>query len=210
MADTVRPYARDAQLLLARIDADALSASGVQIHVVDHDEFTSFVKSKVAVDQDERLVTVHQFVDERDSASGRPTQVRMKVKTGEALNAQFTTSDGAPLAAERDLTGAELIRSWVDQAVAASNNPAASAIADALVIDGDSMATTGQDWVPAFATVRRDNGVVHLQSRSLLVLRSQPLPAGYKPPAGILGVHYVATPTPELIADLVAGRAVSN
>ena len=207
MPGTVRPCARDAQLFLARIDADALSESGVQIDVIDHDVFRSFVKSKVAVDEDRRLVTVHQFVTERDEASGQPTQIRIKVKTGEALNAHFTMPDGAPLAAEHDRTGAELIRSWVDRAVAASSNPAAPAIAGALVIDCDSMAATGRDWVPAFATLRVDNGVVHLQSRSMLVLRSQPLPEGFTPPPGILGVHYVANPTPELIADLVDGRA---
>ena len=76
-------------------------------------------------------------------------------------------------------------------------------IADAFVIEDDSMAATGQDWVPAFPTMRLVDGVVHLQSRSMLVLRSQPLPEGFVAPPGILGVHYVATPSPELIADLV-------
>jgi len=203
----VRTYALEAQLVLAGLDTEALSRAGVRIEVVDHDDLTSFVKSKVTVDEGERVVTLHQFVAERTAGTGRPTQVRLKVKSGDALNRHFPLTDGPPLAAEPDAAGSDLIAAWLAEAVAASSAPDATATVARFVIDGDSMAETGQDWVQPFATARIEDDAVHLQSRSLFVLQSFPLPPGFTPPPGILGVHYVAVPAPELIADLVDGVA---
>jgi hypothetical protein len=200
-----RQYAHEAQLLLANITTEALAEASVQIETVEHDEFTSFVKSKARVDEDGRLVTIHQFVTERDATSGRPTQVRLKVKSGESLNRHFPAADGPALADDRNITGADLIATWVQEAVAASDRTDAAEVAAAFVIDGDSMAAAGQDWVPAFATARVEDGVVHLQSRSMFIAQMHPLPAGFTPPPGVLGVHYIAAPAPELIADLVDG-----
>ena len=204
MTDATRTYALDTQLLLAQIDPEVLEKSGVTIDVNTHEDFTSFVKSKAGVDEVGRVAHIHEFVTERGE-NDRPTQVRIKVKSGESLNRHFPSAVGAEIAADRDVTGADLINVWVEQAVAKSSNPDAAKIAEALVVDGDSMAAAGQDWVPEFATARVEDGVVHLQSRSMFIAQMHPLPKNFTPPPGVLGVHYVAAPAPELIEDLVNG-----
>ena len=207
MTDTAaaaRSYALDTQLVLAQIDPAVLDASGVKIDVNTYDEFTPFVKSKAGVDEDARIARIHEFVTERDAA-GRPTQVRIKVKSGESLNRHFPSTDGPALAADRDYTGADLLQVWVERAVAASGNPEAKAIGAAIVIEGDSMAAAGQDWVPEYRTAWSEDGVVHLQARSMFIAQMHPLPKGFVPPPGVLGVHYVAVPAPELIEALVDG-----
>ena len=204
MTEATRTYAFDTQLLLAQIDPEVLAKSGVTIDVNTHEDFTSFVKSKASVDEVAMVARIHEFVTERRE-NGRPAQVRIKIKSGESLNRHFPASVGEPLAADRDITGADLINVWIEQAVARSSNPAAADIAAALVVDGDSMAAAGQDWVPEFATARTEDGVVHLQSRSMFIAQMHPLPKGFVPPPGVLGVHYVALPAPELIEDLVDG-----
>lgn len=203
MTDT-RTYALDTQLLLAKIDPEVLAKSGVTIDVNTHEDFTSFVKSKAGVDEAEKVARIHEFVTERD-ADGRPTQVRIKIKSGESLNRHFPANGGPALADDRDITGQDLIKAWIERAVAKSTNPDAAKIAEAIVVDGDSMAAAGQDWVPEFATARTEDGVVHLQSRSMFIAQMHPLPAGFVPPPGVLGVHYIAAPAPELIEDLVDG-----
>ena len=200
-----RSYAYDVQLLLAQIDPATLADANVQIDVNTYDEFTPFVKSKAGVDEDGRIARIHEFVTERDATTGRPTQVRIKVKSGESLNRHFPAADGPALAADRDYTGWDLIKVWVDEAVAKSSNPKAAEIAAAFVIDQDSMAAAGQEWVPEFPTARIEDGAVHLQARSMFIAQMHPLPAGFVPPPGVLGVHYVAVPAPELIEDLVDG-----
>ena len=200
-----RTYARDVQLLLAQIDPDVLAEHGVQLEVNSYDEFTPFVKSKAGVDEDARIARIHEFVTERDATTGRPTQVRVKVKSGEALNRHFPSVDGPALAADRDVTGFDLIRTWVARAVEQSSNPKAADIAETFVVEQDSMAAAGQDWVPEYRTAWVEDGVVHLQSRSMFIAQMHPLPAGFVPPPGVLGVHYVAAPAPELIEDLVDG-----
>jgi hypothetical protein len=204
VTETPRSYAHEAQLLLAQIDPDVLAASGVTIDVTTYDELTPFVKSKAGVDEDAKVAKLHELVTERDPRTGRPTQVRIKVKSGEALNKHFPPAAGAPaLAAERDLTGTDLIKEWIAQAVAA--NPDAAELAATFVVEGDSLAAAGQDWVPEFRSAWVEDDAVHLQSRSMFIASTHPLPAGFTPPPGVLGVHYVALPTPELIADLLDG-----
>jgi len=206
VTETPRSYALETQLLLAQIDPTTLAASGVTFDVTTHEDFTSFVKSKAGVDEDAKVARIHEFVTARDDA-GRPTQVRIKVKSGESLNRHFPQAGGAPLASDRDVTGQDLIQEWVDQAVAASANPDAAKVAAAIEVDGDSSAAAGQDWVPEFATARTEDGVVHLQSRSMFIAQLHPLPKGFTPPPGVLGVHYVAVPAPELIQAIVDGTA---
>src|SRR3954447_19218240 len=99
-----RSYAYDVQLLLAQIDPAVLADANVQFDVHAYDDFTPFVKSKAGVDEDERIARIHEFVTERDE-TGRPRQVRIKVKSGEALNRHFPAADGPALAADRDYTG---------------------------------------------------------------------------------------------------------
>ena len=204
---TPRTYALDIQLLLAQIDPAVLAASGVTIEVSSYDEFTPFVKSKAGLDAEARTVRLHELVTERDGSTGRPVQVRAKVKSGEALNRYFPNPGGTPLAAERDLTGYDLITTWVARAVEASSNPAAAEVAAAFVVEGDSSAAAGQDWVPEYRTAWLEDGAVHLQSRSMFIAENHPLPKGFVPPPGVLGVHYVAVPAPELIEALVDGTA---
>lgn len=202
-----RSYANDAQHYLAQIDPDTIDAAGVRIDVTTHDDFTAFVKSKAGVDEDTRTVRIHEFVTDR-AEDGTPTQLRIKVKSGESLNRHFPPpTGGAQLAQDRDLTGQDLIKHWLDLAVAASTAPGAAATAAAIVVDGDSMAAAGQDWVPEFASAREEDGVVHLQSRSMFIAQNHPLPKGFTPPPGVLGVHYVAVPAPELIQAIVDGTA---
>jgi hypothetical protein len=204
-ATTDRTYALDVQEILAGIEPGALAAAGVTVDVTTHTDFTPFVKSKAGVDEATRTAFIHEFVTDRD-ADGRPTQLRVKTKSGESLNEHFG-APGAPVAAHRNVTGTDVIRTWLDRAVAASSNPDAAKIAAEIVVDGDSMAAAGQDWVPEFASVRTEDGVVHLQSRSMFIASMHPLPAGFVPPPGVLGVHYVALPAPELIEAIVDGTA---
>src|SRR6478735_11882944 len=142
MTEATRTYAFDTQLLLAQIDPEVLAKSGVTIDVNTHEDFTSFVKSKAGVDEPERVARIHEFVTGRDDA-GRPTQVRIKVKSGESLNRHFPATDGPALAEDRDITGQDLIKVWVEEAVAKSSNPNAADVAAAFVIDQDSMAAAG-------------------------------------------------------------------
>jgi len=201
-----RTYASDVQHLLARIEPGALDRAKVSLKVTTHADFTSFVKSKAGVDEEPRVVRIEEFVTQRDDA-GRPTQVRAKVKTGEALNQHFPAGDGPALAAQRDLTGADVIGVWIARAVDAAG-PESKAVAERIVIEPDSMAAAGQDWVPEFTSAWAEDGVVHLQSRSMFIASTHPLPEGFVPPPGVLGVHYVALPAPEFIEAIVSGDAV--
>jgi hypothetical protein len=205
-------YALDAQLRLAGIDLDALRVAGVRFEVHGYDEFAGFLKCKTSIDDEARVVHIHEAVTER-AADGTPLQVRVKCKSGESLVEHFPTrEDASPFAQRRDVTGFDVIRAWLAQAVAdvgdGDEAEEASARAAAVVVEQDSLAAAGQDWVQPTVTAWKDgDGVVHLQARTMFVASTHPLPAGFTPPPGVLGVHYATLPTPELIAQVVAGTA---
>jgi hypothetical protein len=205
---TSETYALDVQHQLAQIDPDALRAAGVAFEVHTYPELPPFLKCKTSVDEDARVVHIHETVTER-AADGTPTQVRIKTKSGESLGEHFPAAAGAsPIAARRNVTGTDVIRTWLQRAADAAGDPVASERAAAVAVEQDSLAAAGQDWVVPTVTAWRDaDGVVHLQSRSMFVASMHPLPAGFTPPPGVLGVHYVTLPTPELLAQIVAGTA---
>ncbi len=188
----------DTQTFIARIDPAALDAAGVDIVETQHETFESFVKSKAGIDEDDKRVRIESFLI-NDSA-GAPVQWRVKTKTAESLNAAFAGADGSkPVAGATDRTGCDLIRTFVDALVSAGALPSTESVQ----VLPDSMAGEGGDWVPDFATAKVSDRVIVLQSRSMYIPTTFPLPEGFVPPRGVLGVHYVAVPHPDYIAALV-------
>jgi hypothetical protein len=187
----------DAQTFIARIDPAALDAAGVEIVETQHETFESFVKSKAGIDEDDKRVRIESFLISDDT--GAPMQWRVKTKTAESLNAAFAGADSSkPVAGTIDRTGCDLIRTFVDALVATGDLPSSESVQ----VLPDSMAGEGGEWVPDFATAKVSDGVLLLQSRSMYIPTTFPLPEGFVPPRGVLGVHYIAVPHPDYIASL--------
>lgn len=188
-------FGLDAQNFIARIDTAALDAAGVTIVETQHETFESFVKSKAGIDPEDKRVRIESFLISDDAG---PVQWRVKTKTAESLNAAFAPDGSKPVAGATDRTGCDLIRGFVDELVASG----ALASTEVATVWPDSMAGEGGEWVPDFASAKVEDGKLVLQSRSMYIPTTFPLPEGFVPPKGVLGVHYIAVPHPDYIARL--------
>ncbi|WP_067686119.1 hypothetical protein [Nocardia jejuensis] len=183
------------QMLTASIDEASFRRAGGNIDNVDYTDPAAFAASKPQV----KPLTTTRFDTDED---GVAKQVRCKGKSADAVTAAY-----GPYVAggEGDCASANRRTVWeASIMLSATERMAQVRQLDDIVIDPDTQARSGPEWLADFPTATKDSdGRVHLPSKSLLVPLSAPnIPEAFK------GQHYCTLAAHAYVKRLLLGQAL--
>ncbi|MFI6865498.1 hypothetical protein [Nocardia sp. NPDC050406] len=184
------------QMLTANIDEASFRRAGGTIGNVDYTDLASFAASKPKL----RPLETTRF---DTYENGESKQVRCKGKSADHITAEY-----GPYVAgsEGDCASANRRTVWeASVMLSATERMAQVRQANDIVIDPDTAARTGQDWLADFPTATKDaEGRVHLPSKSLVVPLNTPnIPEEFK------GQHYCTLASHAYVKRILLGQVLA-
>lgn len=185
-----------AQQQTAALDQAAFAAAGGSLSNIDYPDKTSFEKSKPT----EKPLVTGSYVTYEDGAGTLPVQIRCKTKRSDHLQAVYGEAVAGPeqqCATVNRTTLEQVDASFTPEERAALAYPAAK-----VVVDADTPAFTGWDWLFDFPPAYKDlRGRLHLPSRSLSVpWKWNVFPENFR------GQHYCTFISPSHLKRLMLGQ----
>ncbi|GAB4586557.1 hypothetical protein [Nocardia sp. IFM 10818] len=184
-----------AQVTTASLHLGKFRKAGGELHEAPYTDLGSFAASKPQV----QPLTVTSYTTYEDSGTGLPRQVRCKGKSADHLAEVYGARTAGP-----EGTCAQVNRGTLKQVAGSLTDAEREALVfrpNRVVIDPDTLATTGQDWLSDFPTATVDSaGTLHLPAKALHVPLDTPgIPDAFK------GQHYCTLIAPEHLKRILLG-----
>lgn len=194
-AGTSGELCRRAQIESANLHSNRFYRRGGELQDTAYPDLASFASSKPQV----QPLTVTHYTTYEDAGATLPKQVRCKGKSADHINAVYGENTAGPegtCAAANRRTLREIARSLTPQ-----ERKALKYRPNDVVLDADTEAATGQQWLADFPTATVDSaGRLHLPSSSLFVPLDTPgIPEAFK------GQHYCTLVAPSHLLRLLSG-----
>jgi hypothetical protein len=188
-----------AQTQTADLHPRKFEHEGGTLDNIDYPDAAGFAQSKPQL----RPLTTTRYTTYEDAARTQPKQVRCKGKSADHIAAEY----GARVTGEEG-TCAEVNERTVREVAKDLTNDERKALVHKprdIVIDPDTVAATGQDWVAEFpATTIDAGGVVHIPSKALYVPYDTPgIPEAFK------GQHYCTLVAHAYLKRVMLGQVTS-
>ncbi|MEV6278904.1 hypothetical protein [Nocardia sp. NPDC051832] len=180
------------QVQTAKLRMLKFRRQGGTLSEVPYTDLAAFAASKPQV----QPLTVTSYVT---YDANLPKQVRCKGKSADHLTDVYGSAVAGPEGACADVNRVTLRQ--VSRSLTPEERKALVHRPNKVVIDPDTPAITGQDWLADFPVATKDaGGNLHLPSKSLLVPLDTPgIPDAFK------GQHYCTLITPEYLKALLLG-----
>ncbi|MCM6772522.1 hypothetical protein NDR87_00435 [Nocardia sp. CDC159] len=189
-----------AQAQTANLDVIDFRRAGGSLRNVDYPDMASFAASKPQV----QPLTTTRYNTYADAGNSQPKQVRCKGKSADHIAAVYGADIAGP-EADCAAVNRQTVREVAAMLTPAERRELVHRPED-VVIDPDTVAATGQEWVAEFPVALVDAAQrLHIPSKSLYVPLSTPgIPEAFK------GQHYCTLISHHYLKQLMLGRVVAT
>lgn len=186
-----------AQTETANLHVNRFERKGGELHEVAYSDLAAFAASKPQI----QPLTVTRYTTYEGADTTLPKQLRCKGKSADHIAAVYGRGIAGP-----EGTCADVNRTTLKQVARSLTHDERNDLIhkpNSVVIDPDTAAVTGQDWLSDFPTATQDStNKLHLPSKSLLVPLDTPgIPDAFK------GQHYCTLIDPAYLKRLLLGHA---
>ncbi|MGW0247426.1 hypothetical protein ACWDYH_12385 [Nocardia goodfellowii] len=191
-AETFPQLCLRAQVQTAKLRVGKFRQAGGTLSEMSYPDLAAFAASKPQA----QPLTVTSYTTHD---AGVPKQVRCKGKSADHLTDVYGADIAGPEGACANVNRVTLRQ--VARSLTAQEREALVYRPNKVIVDPDTAAITGQDWLADFPVATRDAaGTLHLPSKSLLVPLNTPgIPEAFK------GQHYCTLIAPEYLKALLLG-----